>query len=290
MVNDQYIIFRRYQRKDSEQVKNLLNSEYVFNNYTHKGIYRTLIHHLGIYSNYFYVLEKSDEKVIVGTIVLRKKPSDTLNTWNWWIYGVLVNEHSRGKGYGEKLMDNAFAVLKSKKISEVCLSVNVRNTRAIKLYLKKGFYQMGIIKRVVLSSKAIQDPPVVRPWKYMKLTKTPEEIQLQGSPFIIRNVIRLMRSVNLIRQSFYKLVNDEFPEGDAVLQQLKILKENRYTLTISSLRDVAFLINLLDLKELTPFTDMYIRSSLPLDEEHIDIDHYGPSDKWDYIMCKKLTH
>jgi len=57
----------------------------------------------------------------------------------WWIYGVIINEDFRGKGFGVDIMNKAINWLKDKRVNEVLLYVDKDNKKAISLYLGLGF-------------------------------------------------------------------------------------------------------------------------------------------------------
>ncbi len=58
---------------------------------------------------------------------------------NPWISGLQVKEDMRNKGIGTKLMEKAEAVLKLLGSTSVCLTVNIKNTDALRLYKKLGY-------------------------------------------------------------------------------------------------------------------------------------------------------
>ena len=75
--------FRPYRKGDREKTELLVGSADLFRTYAHIGILRWTIHRLGIFSNYLFVLEDKENHDIVGTVVLRKKISSTLDSFGW---------------------------------------------------------------------------------------------------------------------------------------------------------------------------------------------------------------
>lgn len=63
------------------------------------------------------------------------------NIWSQcsYIEDIFVLKNHRGKGYAKELVSELIKILKNKKINQIILSVNIKNSPAIKLYKKLGF-------------------------------------------------------------------------------------------------------------------------------------------------------
>ena len=56
-----------------------------------------------------------------------------------WILSLATKEEHRGKGIGEKLSQKVIALLKSKGVKNIMLTVHPENASAVKLYKRLGF-------------------------------------------------------------------------------------------------------------------------------------------------------
>ncbi|WP_153127161.1 GNAT family N-acetyltransferase [Peribacillus tepidiphilus] len=56
-----------------------------------------------------------------------------------YIFGYYVRSDYKGKGIGKKFLREVYSILKNDGFSYVCLTVNVKNIPAVKLYEKEGF-------------------------------------------------------------------------------------------------------------------------------------------------------
>lgn len=61
-----------------------------------------------------------------------------------FIHTIAVHEDSRKKGIGKAMMDFVFEKMKKDKIDNIELSVNVKNSDAIKFYEKLGFKTLSL--------------------------------------------------------------------------------------------------------------------------------------------------
>jgi ribosomal protein S18 acetylase RimI-like enzyme len=88
---------------------------------------------------------------IVGKVVVaRKKIDDKIVGCGYGaiergyigIFDVIVDEHYRGKGFGQDIMDGILSTATDEKIENAYLSVVVGNTPAENLYQKLGFKEI----------------------------------------------------------------------------------------------------------------------------------------------------
>jgi ribosomal protein S18 acetylase RimI-like enzyme len=97
-----------------------------------------------------------DEQTLVplaryGKLILYKKQDDDRpvavcecmrdynNPDKAYIFGYYVRSDYKGKGIGKKFLREVYSILKNDGFSYVCLTVNVKNIPAVKLYEKEGF-------------------------------------------------------------------------------------------------------------------------------------------------------
>jgi ribosomal protein S18 acetylase RimI-like enzyme len=129
--------FFEYNLSYKEQVYGTHVPQKLFSSFTNESILYKLLHLMGVYQNYFFLL--SVNNAIVGSILLRRRVSSrSLKKW-WWIYGVFVDKKYRGEGYGKVLIQQSLNWLKNSGANEVFLYVNKNNMVAKNLYLNYGF-------------------------------------------------------------------------------------------------------------------------------------------------------
>ena len=91
----------------------------------------------------------SEEDELIGFIIL----------WVSDIYSqlidVVVNENSRGKGYGKKLLEFAFNFLTKTSVKSLSLEVSQNNKNAIKLYESGGFRKEKTLKNYYKNADAL---------------------------------------------------------------------------------------------------------------------------------------
>ncbi|WP_374722226.1 GNAT family N-acetyltransferase [Peribacillus tepidiphilus] len=97
-----------------------------------------------------------DEQTLVplaryGKLILYKKQDDDRpvavcecmrdynNPDKAYIFGYYVRSDYKGKGIGKKFLREVYSILKNDGFSYICLTVNVKNIPAVKLYEKEGF-------------------------------------------------------------------------------------------------------------------------------------------------------
>ncbi|MCG0040914.1 GNAT family N-acetyltransferase, partial [Escherichia coli] len=56
-----------------------------------------------------------------------------------YIFGFYVRSDKQGSGIGQLFLEEIFSILKKDNFESVCLTVNVKNEGAVKLYKKMGF-------------------------------------------------------------------------------------------------------------------------------------------------------
>jgi len=62
-------------------------------------------------------------------------------------FGIVINQHYQGKGYGEQLMKETIKLAKDMGKKKIWLHVYDFNKSAIKLYKRLGFVQEGLFKK-----------------------------------------------------------------------------------------------------------------------------------------------
>lgn len=78
-------------------------------------------------------------EVVVGMITLQRAVSTVMGEYVGIIEDVVVCESHRGCGIGSKLLDSAIDEADQREWGRLTLGVDLRNTKAIELYKKKGF-------------------------------------------------------------------------------------------------------------------------------------------------------
>lgn len=114
-----------------------INNKIARNKYLRNEIIYRILYSVGIYRNYFFILTNDNQTI--GALVIRSRISRKSLKRFWWIYGVIINEDFRGKGFGVDIMNKAINWLKDKRVNEVLLYVDKDNKKAISLYLGLGF-------------------------------------------------------------------------------------------------------------------------------------------------------
>ena len=86
-------------------------------------------------NSYVYFVEEKKEILAYMNFSIYK------NIWSQcgYIEDIFVLKEHRGKGLARGLIGELIKILRNKKIKQVILSVNVKNSPAIKLYKKLGF-------------------------------------------------------------------------------------------------------------------------------------------------------
>jgi putative acetyltransferase len=64
-----------------------------------------------------------------------------------YLGGLAIHPDFEGKGYGKKMMEEIFELGRQMNLLRIELTVDVINTRAIRLYEKAGFVKEGILKK-----------------------------------------------------------------------------------------------------------------------------------------------
>jgi len=109
-----------------------------YNRYTKSSTYYKILSFVGIYRTYLYLLIKENSKVI-GSIAFRYRLNINSFSIECFIYGVAIKEKYRGKGYGNKIMNESIKWCQGKNINRIFLKVEADNHSAINLYKKFGF-------------------------------------------------------------------------------------------------------------------------------------------------------
>lgn len=91
-----------------------------------------------ITQNFFYVAVA--DNYIVGYCIGAVSAGDTAG----WIVSLGVSASARGKGIGEKLTVEIIKELSKVGATKILLTVEPRNTGAIRLYEKLGFVEQGV--------------------------------------------------------------------------------------------------------------------------------------------------
>ncbi len=89
-----------------------------------------------------------DAGEIIGFCVASMKPDS-----NYYVHLLFVEEYSRNKGVGKKLMDECVRRAKTLGLSTITLRCPLKNQRAHSFYLKQGFSE----KRVITDSTSGPD-------------------------------------------------------------------------------------------------------------------------------------
>ncbi len=87
----------------------------------------------------FVALDAGGRKL--GAITI--KPNDTDEPVSGWRIGIGVETHARSQGVGQHLLEQAIAFARVKGARYVNLFVDPTNTRAIALYQRIGFVEVG---------------------------------------------------------------------------------------------------------------------------------------------------
>jgi ribosomal protein S18 acetylase RimI-like enzyme len=93
----------------------------------------------------FVAVDVTGQKL--GAIVLKPNGRDG-SIGGWWI-GIGVEAGARGQGVGQLLMEQAIAFARENGANYVGLFVDPTNTRAIALYQRVGFVQIGEREQVI---------------------------------------------------------------------------------------------------------------------------------------------
>ncbi len=93
----------------------------------------------------FVALDATGQKL--GAIVL--KPNDRHEPISGWWIGIGVEAGVRGRGVGQQLIEQAIAFARENGANHVSLLVDPTNTRAIALYQRVGFVQVGELDQVI---------------------------------------------------------------------------------------------------------------------------------------------
>lgn len=102
-----------------------------------------------------YFMVAKEENNILGYVIGGINSSEKQG----WILSLAVDPEARGKGLGKQLLEKLVALLKSKNIEQIALTVYPDNTSAIKIYKDLGFvgdlvldnYFLDNEKRVIMT-------------------------------------------------------------------------------------------------------------------------------------------
>ncbi|MEO6888022.1 MAG: GNAT family N-acetyltransferase [Ktedonobacteraceae bacterium] len=87
----------------------------------------------------FVALDGSGQRLGAMTV----KPNDTQEPARGWRIGLAMQAHVRGQGLGQRLLERAIIFAREKGANYVNLFVDPTNTRAIALYRRVGFIEVG---------------------------------------------------------------------------------------------------------------------------------------------------
>ncbi len=87
---------------------------------------------------------------VVGMITIQRAISTAIGMYVGTLEDVIVTQECRGSGIGTKLLDAAIDEVNSRGWGRLALGVDLRNTKAIDFYQKKGFVtsHMGLMYRI----------------------------------------------------------------------------------------------------------------------------------------------
>ena len=96
------------------------------------------------------VLVAEIDNTVIGMITLQRMISTAMGTYVGTIEDVIVTQECRGSGIGTKLLDAAMDEADERGWGRLALGVDLRNTKAIDFYQKKGFStsHMGLMYRI----------------------------------------------------------------------------------------------------------------------------------------------
>ncbi|MFZ2889075.1 GNAT family N-acetyltransferase [Sulfuricurvum sp.] len=96
------------------------------------------------------VLVAEIENTVIGMITIQRMISTAMGTYVGTIEDVIVAQECRGSGIGTKLLDAAMDEADERGWGRLALGVDLRNTKAIDFYQKKGFStsHMGLMYRI----------------------------------------------------------------------------------------------------------------------------------------------
>jgi ribosomal protein S18 acetylase RimI-like enzyme len=89
--------------------------------------------------HYLWFNDNSDDKKALGSFDLFERKNSGGNRMELWSFGI-IGKQNRGKGYGQKMLQEAIAMAGGKPIR---LYVHKTNTVAIHIYQKAGFNIIG---------------------------------------------------------------------------------------------------------------------------------------------------
>ncbi len=115
-----------------------------------EGIFKDCLRHAHYYN---YLLE--DKEQIVGYCIF------SIQAGECHLLNLCVDNVFRSQGYGSKLLDFVVQTATEKKASHILLEVRASNTRAIELYMKKGFNQLGVRKQYYPAGQKREDALVM---------------------------------------------------------------------------------------------------------------------------------
>ena len=129
-------------KNKQELINKKLISEFYLDKYLNKGVKWFIMKFLRVYWNDFYILKDNENNSLVAAGCLRYKINLRSYRIEAWYYGIIVGENYRGKGISKILLRELEKQIKS-KYKSVSLYVQKDNIKAIRLYLKIGFEQIG---------------------------------------------------------------------------------------------------------------------------------------------------
>jgi len=94
---------------------------------------------LSTQGHYLFNVVESKTSVTIGWVWFRVEEEKQ----RAFLFGMMIHEPYRGKGYGRKTLELLEAKLKERKVKQIGLHVFADNQTAMNLYKKDGFYISG---------------------------------------------------------------------------------------------------------------------------------------------------
>jgi ribosomal protein S18 acetylase RimI-like enzyme len=132
-------VFREYRKEDKGEIQHKLIDKKRLDKYTLKTLKYKVASWLGLYRPSIYLIEEVDLKKIIGMAVLIHKVDYSLRRMEWWIEAVMVDTEKRKSGHGTMLLNNIFALLRTRGAKKAYLIFESDNDIAKSFYKKLGF-------------------------------------------------------------------------------------------------------------------------------------------------------
>jgi RimJ/RimL family protein N-acetyltransferase len=97
------------------------------------------------------VVPRTEPTRIIGYATLRF--SSTISRMHVGQLGIIVNDQFQGRGLGTSLVSYVLAIARKRGLKKICLRVDTRNTRAIRLFLNCRFEIEATLARETLRGK-----------------------------------------------------------------------------------------------------------------------------------------